>query len=270
VAAVTLLGRRPAEASGEGQEPDRPRALITYEPARPLPEGRRLAVRYGHGWRSQAAGQARAGLWLFGVSPPASGAELSFRFVVLGGDGHVYAVSRGLRARLSAGERRDYAGRAVPLHPLWRPFRAFAAGADRHVSTAAASYLLSALVLGVAALLFAAQAWMDRDVLRGALALILLGLGFALAYESYAVRRVRGAPHPTIARLAGMAFLQHPVAWLLILVGLMGLAGALVIHFTSLVSFQPWTLVLALAAYAAGAPLAVLYARRFHGRWLLR
>jgi hypothetical protein len=100
---VTLLGRRPAEASGEGQEPDRPRALITYEPARPLPEGRRLAVRYGHGWRSQAAGQARAGLWLFGVSPPASGAELSFRFVVLGGDGHVYAVSRGLRARLSAG-----------------------------------------------------------------------------------------------------------------------------------------------------------------------
>ena len=254
---MTVAGQRPRT------DPAAPPAEVTFTPARLLPPGSRMAIRYGSDWRSEDIGRYREGAWVFTIPSPAAGADLPFRFLVLDAAGHVREISQRQHARLVPGGRQELTEREVPLHRLWRPLRTFAARMDRHRTTAAAVYSGAALVLALAALSFGAQGYLVGDVLRAPLALILLGLALALAYESHAVRHGRAAHlHPTIARVAGLEFLQHPAAWLVVLVGLMGLAGALVIHFTSLLRFQPWVLGVAVAAYAGGAFAVVLYAGR--------
>lgn len=251
------------------------------EPGQPVPVGAlmfttiefepptyNVLIRCGPRWKPAYSGQYRDGVWLFNVPRSADAAGLTFRFIILDSAGHVQRLSD--RLRVPPDEGALFTERDVHLRRLSRPLRAVATGMDRHRTFAAWTYGVAALVLVLAAVLFGVRAYQDKSLLHAALALILLGLAAALAYEADAVREKHADPadpDPTIARVAGLAFLQHPLAWLAVLVAITGLAGALIIHFTSSNGVLFWILGVAISAYVVGG-LATAVAARFNSRFM--
>ena len=107
--------------------------------------------------------------------------------------------------------------------------------AQRVVASEAVSAALFALV-AIAAFAFglfmAAQASLDTSylrTLRWALAFLSVGFSAALAYETVALATHRT---PTISIIIEGAFRTHPIVWVIVFGIMMGLAGALALHFT--------------------------------------
>ena len=133
-----------------------------------------------------------------------------------------------------------------------------------HPRAASAVYVASGLVLVVPVVYFAARAYTLLDPLRLALSMILLSFSLALWYEAAAVAQSRRSD-PTVAVIAGLAFLQHPVWSKVGMALLMTVSGALMIHFTRLISVNWWVLALGVVVYlgAAVGASAVATAVRF-------
>lgn len=96
----------------------------------------------------------------------------------------------------------------------------------------AAVFAVVALAAFLFALYMAVQASTDQSYLRTlrvSLAGLSLAFSVALGYEtaSLATHRI-----PTISSVADGAFRAHPIAWVIIFGALMGLVGALALHFT--------------------------------------
>ena len=257
------------QPSPAGQAP--PLGTLMFRTTEFEPPDYSVVIRCGPRWQPAYPGQYRDGVWLFTVPLSADGSGPMFRFIILDSAGHVRMISERLRVRAFPDDGALFVEGRVRLRRISRPLRAVAAGMDRHRTSAAWIYALAALVLVIAAVLFSWRAYQDQSLLRAALALILLGIATALAYEADALRQRRADPSdpdPTIARVAGLAFLQHPAAWWGIFVVIMGLAGALIIHFTSSNGAHPWVLGFAIAAYLVGGLVAAAVAARFH-LWFL-
>ncbi len=93
-------------------------------------------------------------------------------------------------------------------------------------------FALVALAAFVFALYMGVQASISGDyltTLRAALAVISLAFACALAYEAASLATHR---FPTISSVTDAAFRAHPIIWVTIFGGLMGLVGALALHFT--------------------------------------
>jgi chromate transport protein ChrA len=111
-------------------------------------------------------------------------------------------------------------------------------------------FAAAAIVVALAAVLMAIDAYQHRDSLRIGIAVILAGLGLDLVYETgaYALRKT-----PTISWLAATEFLRHPFVWLTSFAALLFLAGLLAGHFTE-VGRQDrwWVLLLGLGSMVLG------------------
>ena len=121
-----------------------------------------------------------------------------------------------------------------------------------HPRAASAVYVASGLVLIVPVVYFAARAYTLGDPLRLALSMILLSFSLALWYEAAVVAQSRRRD-PTVAVIAGLAFLQHPVWSKVGMALLMTVSGALMIHFTRLISVNWWVLALGVVVYLGAA-----------------
>lgn len=137
---------------------------------------------------------------------------------------------------------------------------------DQHRAHVARAYAAATVLFTLAALLLLWRAYHLHDVLRAALGVTLIGVALGLAYESHALRVGGSSPSdPTIAQVVDRALRRHPHTGLLVLVAIMALAGALVVHFTSLQAYHPWVLGVAVGAYVAGAAAATASAARGRG-----
>jgi hypothetical protein len=115
-------------------------------------------------------------------------------------------------------------------------------------------YLIAAVLMVLSAAYSLVRTISTHEALRVALAIILVGFGIALGYEAVAVRKAQqDGKLPTIGRIAGGAFLHHPVSSWLVMTGVCVLMGALVVHFTHLEGLQIWVLLVAVVAFLAGA-----------------
>jgi hypothetical protein len=121
---------------------------------------------------------------------------------------------------------------------------------------AGAVFAAAALVCFVSAFLMAWRALQLEDALHVAFAVMLLGLGVALVYETFAVWTEL---EPTISRLTSLLFLRDPVLWLLFYAGACLLGGALAEHFTALGRHTHWTIpLLGVVMFTAGAVVSRL------------
>ncbi len=241
-----------------------PAGVLAFRTSEFAPPNFSVVIRCEPRWKPVLTGQYRDGAWLFNVSQSPHGAGLILRLIVLDIAGHVQMLSDRLRVPPDDGVL--FAEGEVRFRRMSRALRAVGAGMDQHRTTAAWTWGVAALILVLAAARFSVQGFQQMSLLHLALALILLGLAAALLYEADALRQPRADPadpDPTIGRVAGLAFLQHPWAWLVVLVGVMALAGALIIHFTSSNGVLFSVLGFSIVAYVAGGLAVATVAARF-------
>lgn len=116
-----------------------------------------------------------------------------------------------------------------------------------------AIFLAASLVAALSSALMMARAFESQDPLRAGFAVMLAGLAIALAYEVWALET---RLEPTISRITALAFVQHPVVWLVFYLGFMALAGALPFHFLFLNHRGHWAIIaLGTAVMLGGAAL---------------
>ncbi len=119
---------------------------------------------------------------------------------------------------------------------------------------AAAVFGVATVILGLLAIGNTVGFLISHDYFYAAIALLAVGFGLALAYETVALWT---GVMPTISRITAQQFEANRMTWIVVMVGVMLVTGNLVVDFRVLTRLRGWLVAVSLAGLAIGAVIAI-------------